>query len=708
MQKSNFTLEDKEFTNDHENSEDEHSMHSKAPDLGDEGDEHSMHSKAPDHGDEGGEHPMHSKAPDHGDEGGEHSMHSKAPDRGDEGGEHSMHSKAPDRGDEGGGSDAFATENDLPETAGPAITKTKDLGSESKILGEFTDWLLSPDGEQKDKKTAHQHWSQLKRVISITSGCLASLVDAKVIRDVFLRYATETYCPATIKSYLMSLQHYCSFLLEDKPSGVDYDKDDVTALRVKLKKWSASYKRSGTRRRWEKQEEDLSCLITPEKVNEFDQSQAVRDAIIIIGRLCGAHSIEITQAMYTLVRDYLIAQIMIDNANRAGVVAYMTVEEFKRASMEDDRHVVRVLHHKTVDTHGPSVVVLTAHLYNHLKVFFEEMRSKLPLPDDRLEGKQPMFLSWNGKRLQSSQVTKALGSVFKKAGVEGRVHHTLYRKSAVTQCHDKHKEIASHLADLMSHRESTAEKYYRVFDKNKSSVKASQTLHGMMRNTKSKSPIVREEESEEGVDKFAENKDVQGDSATTSRSPWNEDSIEALRTLFKEEISAQSVSMTCVRDKIESNPVLCLEDPKRVYDKVRAEWRYKGNTDSSMELTKLPEETETVNHRVDRMFASNNENMADNSSSHSTDFVSATDTTVKSKGLFSNSQAKVLVELFPDMVNDGKPISKPVIIKRLSECSKGDLFKDYNVVQVVNRIKYERRQKREREQSRKVGVNKLT
>lgn len=33
---------------------------------------------------------------------------------------------------------------------------------------------------------------------------------------------------------------------------------------------------------------------------------------------------ELTQAMYTLVRDYLIAQIMIDNVNRAGVVAFMT------------------------------------------------------------------------------------------------------------------------------------------------------------------------------------------------------------------------------------------------------------------------------------------------------------------------------------------------------------------------------------------------
>ena len=57
--------------------------------------------------------------------------------------------------------------------------------------------------------------------------------------------------------------------------------------------------------------------------------------------------------MYTLVRDYLIAQIMIDNANRAGVVAFMTVKEFQRAKMEDDCYVVEVFHHKTVDTSGP-------------------------------------------------------------------------------------------------------------------------------------------------------------------------------------------------------------------------------------------------------------------------------------------------------------------------------------------------------------------
>ena len=102
-----------------------------------------------------------------------------------------------------------------------------------------------------------------------------------------------------------------------------------------------------------------------------------------------------TQADYTLLRDYLISQIMIDNANRAGVVAYMTVQEFQRARPQDDKHVVRVLKH---------------------------------------------------------------------------------------ECHQNRKEISGNLADLMAHRESTAEKYYRVFDKSRSSVKASQVLHGMMRN----------------------------------------------------------------------------------------------------------------------------------------------------------------------------------------------------------------------------------
>ena len=46
-------------------------------------------------------------------------------------------------------------------------------------------------------------------------------------------------------------------------------------------------------------------------------------------------------------------------------------------------------------------------------------------------------------------MTEALSSIFKKAGIKGPVHHTLYRKSAISQCHARHKEISSNLVDLI-------------------------------------------------------------------------------------------------------------------------------------------------------------------------------------------------------------------------------------------------------------------
>ena len=149
-------------------------------------------------------------------------------------------------------------------------------------------------------------------------------------------------------------------------------------------------------------------------------------------------------------------------------------------------------------------MVLTVRLYNCLDIFLKELRAKLQC--SQTDVNMPMFLSWLGKNLQSSQVTKALGSIFKKAAVEGPIHHTLYRKSAVTRCHDKHKDMSDHLADLMAHRESTAEKYYRLFDKRKSSVKASQALHGIMREATQEE---EKQESKQTVEKFPENIDFQ-------------------------------------------------------------------------------------------------------------------------------------------------------------------------------------------------------
>ena len=444
---------------------------------------------------------------------------------------------------------------------------------------------------------------------------------------------------------------------------------------------------------------DRSALITPDKIREFERSQAAREAIILLGQLCGAHAIQITQEKYTLVRDYLIAQIIIDNANRAGVVACMTVKEFKRATLEGDRYVVRVLHHKTVDTHGAAQVVLTSHLYNYITVFMKEMRSQLP--NVTLLDKETMFLSWCGKPMESSQMTKALGSIFKKAGVNGPVHHTLYRKSSVSRCHDQHKEIRGNLADLMAHREDTAQKYYRVFEKSKSSVKAFQKLSGIMRND----TIQQAQESTEDANQEGAAKATEDETPMPGRALWNEELKNAVQTLFAEEIAAQNITISYVRQKMQSNPLLCELEPKRVYDRVRAEWRFKATPDGlDKETANPPEEEETIDNRVNRMFQAKEDDQQSNPPS---DIVSPTDTTTKSQGVFDAEHVQTLLHLFQNMVN-GSPISKPKISATLENDSIGKcLLPKFTLAQIVNRLKYERKQKREKQKATlKVEINK--
>ena len=61
-------------------------------------------------------------------------------------------------------------------------------------------------------------------------------------------------------------------------------------------------------------EDDISDLITPEKINAFERSKASRDAVILLGQLIEGKPMTLTQARYVLVRDYIITQLMIDNA----------------------------------------------------------------------------------------------------------------------------------------------------------------------------------------------------------------------------------------------------------------------------------------------------------------------------------------------------------------------------------------------------------
>ena len=155
--------------------------------------------------------------------------------------------------------------------------------------------------------------------------------------------------PDTIKSYLISLRYFCSFILTERLDGVNVEDATINFIDKKARLWSSSYKKDSQRRHLEKQDEDLSNLISAEMITKFEQSESTRRAISLINQLSGAHCLEINQADYTLIRDFILTQIPIANAHRSGVLANMTMAEFHKAKRCGGSYIISVKKHKTAE-----------------------------------------------------------------------------------------------------------------------------------------------------------------------------------------------------------------------------------------------------------------------------------------------------------------------------------------------------------------------
>jgi hypothetical protein len=98
-----------------------------------------------------------------------------------------------------------------------------------------------------------------------------------------------------------------------------------------------------------------------------------------LGEVMDGSVTEITQSMYTVMRDFLLTQIVVTNANRSGVLANMSVDEFNAVRQTDGSFVVSVKNHKTAATYGPAKVVLSKSLHSWLSVFVSKVRPNVAI-----------------------------------------------------------------------------------------------------------------------------------------------------------------------------------------------------------------------------------------------------------------------------------------------------------------------------------------
>jgi len=260
------------------------------------------------------------------------------------------------------------------------------------------------------------------------------------------------------------MKHFCKYALD---TNVGDDKV-IGTMHNRVSSWISTRRKEFGKHQQQKSDSDLNKLVTPEDVAKFQRSELVTMAIKLIGTSgdVSRHA----QMEYITVRDYLLVEIALTNANRSGVLANMTTNEFMAARLVDGQYVVSVSEHKTATTYGAAKIVLTPSLYQYMKVYCEKFRPQVVAAD---KNPPELFLSWHGLPLTGGQITRCLQRVWHKAGLSSDITFNIVQKSAVTTVHDSHPQMSAKLADLMCHRKTTAEKCYRITERERNSVLAS-------------------------------------------------------------------------------------------------------------------------------------------------------------------------------------------------------------------------------------------
>ena len=282
------------------------------------------------------------------------------------------------------GSQTFSSSGSSGNTDFKSTTKlTKN--QRAQIIFKFEEWLDAPDSMNREEKTVKQNVHQLKTVLDVLGEKGGYHFENLFNRDLIVKSFLGDYCkmrgykPKTIKSYLGTIGHFYDFLLDFGNQGLSVPVEIIQRFKVKIKVLKESLKKPILERMWEKKEFDMDNLPSVSDMQTFENSKAARDAINILYNFADeTKSITLDKDNYSLVRNYLLAEILIDNPHRSGVLAGLSCDDFSAVKMEDGMYEVKVKKHKTSYKHGPGRLWFDPRLKSWLELFINNVRTHVP------------------------------------------------------------------------------------------------------------------------------------------------------------------------------------------------------------------------------------------------------------------------------------------------------------------------------------------
>ena len=385
-----------------------------------------------------------------------------------------------------------ATERDNEDIMDGFIFSTNE---EDVFLKEFREFLCSIDGGDMPERTASKHARTLQLVLRYqceTNNDFTLLCDRGFLNK-WMTFASQTLPSGkrkmeagTIRTYLGSIQHLHRFI---EISGKEqFNMKKIKYLESIIKGWKRSLWKELERRKHHKNLLDMKNFPTAEQIRSMDESAVGKEAIQLLNEYSLSSDPKVTRKGLCLIRDFLLTNLLFDNATRPGALSNMTLEEFRDAEHQKDGVVVSVKKHKT-DYKGPAFVSFGHSLYRYTNDYVENVRNKLP--GIGTKNKDAVFVSFSGLSMTSNMITMQMNSMWKRIfGKTGgneqdlaRITPTIIRKFTETSVLSDHKEFSQDAANHLCHSQETAKKCYYIVDKKRKAAETSQKIKNIQRNT---------------------------------------------------------------------------------------------------------------------------------------------------------------------------------------------------------------------------------
>ena len=264
-----------------------------------------------------------------------------------------------------------------------------------------------------------------------------------------------------------------------------FDASKISKFEPIIKAWKRDLWKGIEERSHFKSLEDLQKFPAKELYKKLDDSEQTKYAICILKSLVGSNKIP-SRNEHCTVRDYLITNVLLNNASRPGALANMTLEELYRADEQEDGFVVSVKEHKT-KYKGPAHVAFTKPLYKRTMDYVKYIRNIIPHLKSTSKG--PVFVGWRGLKMASSLVSTQFDKFWKRcvgdSVFSGRVNPTLVRKQITTDVHAHHKDKAQATANHLAHSLTTAQKSYNIVNKQRCAAAVSKSIATIQRGSAS-------------------------------------------------------------------------------------------------------------------------------------------------------------------------------------------------------------------------------